>query len=207
MRRIGLTGGIGMGKSTVALAFRRAGIPVFDADAAVHKMYQPGGAAVRAIGAAFPGVVVDDAIDRAKLRALVVGDPGKFKELERLVHPLVLREELAAVARARRAGRRAVVIDNPLLFEMNLSPRDRHRHERLLTDILVVSAPAAIQVHRVRRRRTMSDEQIRAVIAKQMPDREKQRRARAWPNRVVRTGLSRNLTLRPVRRMILEVLA
>ena len=196
-----------MGKSTVALAFRRAGIPVFDADAAVHKMYQPGGAAVRAIGAAFPGVVVDDAIDRAKLRALVVGDPGKFKELERLVHPLVLREELAAVARARRAGKRAVVIDNPLLFEMNLAPRDRHRHEQLLTDVLVVSAPAAIQLHRVRRRRTMSDEQIRAVIAKQMPDGEKRRRARAWPNRVVRTGLSRNLTLQPVRRMILEVLA
>jgi len=207
MRRIGLTGGIGMGKSTVALAFRRAGIPVFDADAAVHKMYQPGGAAVRAIGAAFPDVVVDDAIDRAKLRALVVGDPGKFKELERLVHPLVLQEELAAVARARRTGKRAVVIDNPLLFEMNLSPRDRHRHERLLTDVLVVSAPKEIQVHRVRRRRTMSDEQIRAVIAKQMPDGEKQRRARAWPNRVVRTGLSRSLTLQPVRRMILEVLA
>lgn len=207
MRRIGLTGGIGMGKSTVALAFRRAGIPVFDADAAVHKMYQPGGAAVRAIGTAFPGVVVDDAIDRAKLRALVVGDPGKFKELERLVHPLVLQEELAAVARARRAGKRAVVIDNPLLFEMNLSPRDKHRHERLLTDVLVVSAPKEIQVHRVRRRRTMSDEQIRAVIAKQMPDGEKQRRARAWPNRVVRTGLSRSLTLQPVRRMILELLA
>ena len=203
MRIIGLTGGMGMGKSTVALAFRRAGIPVFDADAAVHAMYRPGGAAVRAIGAAFPAVVVDDAIDRGKLRELVVGDPSKFAALERLVHPLVLRAEIAAARRARRAGRRALLIDNPLLWEMNLAPRERRMHERLLNKVLVVSAPEAIQVHRVRRRGKMTEAQIRAVIAKQMPDAEKRRRA----DIVIRTGLSRFATLRPVRRLILELLA
>jgi len=203
MRIIGLTGGMGMGKSTVALAFRRAGIPGFDADAAGHAMYRPGGAAVRAIGAAFPAVVVDDAIDRGKLRELVVGDPSKFAALERLVHPLVLRAEIAAARRARRAGRRALLIDNPLLWEMNLAPRERRMHERLLNKVLVVSAPEAIQVHRVRKRGQMSEAQIRAVIAKQMPDAEKRRRA----DIVIRTGLSRFATLRRVRRLILEVLA
>ena len=203
MKIIGLTGGMGMGKSTVALAFRRAGIPVFDADAAVHAMYRPGGAAVRAIGAAFPAVVADHAIDRGKLRELVVGDPTKFAALERLVHPLVLRAEIAAARRARRAGRRALLIDNPLLWEMNLAPRERRRHEKLLDKVLVVSAPEAIQVHRVRKRGKMSEAQIRAVIAKQMPDAEKRRRA----DIVIRTGLSRFATLRRVRRLILEVLA
>ena len=203
MKIIGLTGGIGMGKSTVAQAFARAGISVFDADAAVHAMYRPGGAAVRAIGAAFPAVVVDDAIDRGKLRELVVGDPSKFAALERLVHPLVLRAEIAAARRARRAGRRALLIDNPLLWEMNLAPRERRRHEKLLDKVLVVSAPEAIQVHRVRRRGKMTEAQIRAVIAKQMPDAEKRRRA----DIVIRTGLSRFATLRPVRRLILELLA
>jgi len=203
MKIIGLTGGMGMGKSTVALAFRRAGIPVFDADAAVHAMYRPGGAAVRAIGAAFPAVVADHAIDRGKLRELVVGDPTKFAALERLVHPLVLAAEIAAARRARRAGRRALLIDNPLLWEMNLAPRERRRHEKLLDKVLVVSAPEAIQVHRVRRRGKMTEAQIRAVIAKQMPDAEKRRRA----DIVIRTGLSRFATLRPVRRLILELLA
>ena len=203
MKIIGLTGGIGMGKSTVAQAFSRAFIPVFDADAAVHAMYRPGGAAVRAIGAAFPAVVVDNAIDRGKLRELVGGDPSKFAALERLVHPLVLHAEIAAARRARRSGRRALLIDNPLLFEMNLAPRERRMHERLLGQILVVSAPAAIQIHRVRKRGKMSEAQIRAVIAKQMPDAEKRRRADV----VVRTGLSRHATLRQVRRLILEVLA
>jgi dephospho-CoA kinase len=194
MRIIGLTGGIGMGKSTVADAFRRVGIPVFDADAAVHRMYAPGGAAVRVIDAAFPGVVVDGAIDRAKLREVVVGDPGAFARLEKLVHPLVWDAEAEAVARARRARRRAVVIDNPLLFEMDRA--------RLCDLVLVVSAPPDVQLHRVRRRGRMSEAQIRAVIAKQMPDAEKRRRA----DRVIRTGLSRNLTLRPVRRLIRDLL-
>ncbi len=202
MKIIGLTGGMGMGKSTVAQAFQRAGIPVFDADAAVHAMYRPGGAAVRAIGAVFPAVVVDDAIDRGKLRELVVGDPGKFAQLERLVHPLVLQREIAAARRARRAGKRALLIDNPLLFEMNLTPAHKRQHARLLGQILVVSAPQTIQIHRVRKRGKMNEEQIRAVIAKQMPDADKRRRADV----VIRTGLSRHHTFRQVRRLILAVL-
>lgn len=202
MKIIGLTGGIGMGKSTIAGAFQRAGIPVFDADAAVHEMYRPRGAAVRAIGAVFPAVVVNDAIDRGRLRELVVGDPTKFAALERLVHPLVLRGEIVAARRARQRGRRALLIDNPLLFEMNLGKREKRMHERLLAETLVASAPEAIQVHRVRKRGKMSEAQIRAVIAKQMPDAEKRRRA----DIVIHTGLSRHHTLRQVRRLILEIL-
>ena len=203
MKVIGLTGGMGMGKSTVANAFRRAGIPVFDADAEVHRMYAPGGPVVRVLDAAFPGVVVDGAIDRGRLRALVTTDAAKFATLERLVHPLVLRAELTAVARARRAGKRAVVIDNPLLFEMKLDARLSRMQARLVDQVLVVSTPPKIQFHRVRRRGRMSEEQIKTVIAKQMPDAEKRRRA----DLVIHTGLSRNVALRPVRRLILGLLA
>jgi len=195
MKIIGLTGGIGMGKSTAANEFRRARIPVFDADAAVHRMYERGGRAVGPIGAAFPGAVKDGAVDRAALRSLVIGDPANFQRLEKLVHPLVWLAEADAVARARRAGKRAVVIDNPLLFEMDRA--------RFVDRVLVVSAPPDVQIHRVHKRGRMSREQVAAVIAKQMPDKEKRRRA----DRVIRTGLSRNATLRPLRRLILELLA
>ncbi|MSP04046.1 MAG: dephospho-CoA kinase [Acetobacteraceae bacterium] len=201
MRIIGLTGGIGMGKSTAAHAFRRARIPVFDADAAVHRMYERGGRAVRPIDAAFPGTVVDGAVDRGKLRNVVFGNPGKFRQLEHLVHPLVWQAEAEAIAHARRAGKRAVVIDNPLLFEMK-RPKWMRWH-KAFDQAIVVSAPASIQIYRVRLRGRMTTEQIKAVIAKQMPDAEKRRRA----DLVVRTGLSRNVTLRPLRRLILDLLA
>ena len=201
MKIIGLTGGIGMGKSTAAQAFRRARIPVFDADAAVHHMYERGGRAVRPIGAAFPGTVVNGAVDRGALRNVVFGNPEKFRQLEHLVHPLVWQAEAEAIAQARRAGKRAVVIDNPLLFEMKRP--NWMRWHKPFDQAIVVSAPQNIQIHRVRLRGKMTTEQIKAVIAKQMPDAEKRRRADV----VIRTGLSRHVTIRPLRRLILELLA
>jgi dephospho-CoA kinase len=190
MKVIGLTGGIGMGKSTAADAFRRARFPVFDADAAVHRLQARGGRAVRAIGAAFPGSVVDGAVDRNALRSAVLGRPDALKRLEQILHPMVRTDEKAFVARARRAGARAVVLDVPLLLETG--------GQRRVDMVVVVSAPRAVQVQRVRRRRRMSEADIAAVIARQMPDRAKQRHA----NLVVRTGLSRHHALRTLRRLI-----
>lgn len=191
---VGLTGGIGMGKSTAAAAFRRARLPVFDADAAVHRLQARGGRAVPAIAAAFPGTVRDGAVDRAILRQAAVFDPAAMRRLEAILHPMVRAEERAFLGRARRAGRRAAVLDIPLLLE--------GAGERRVDLVAVVSAPAAVQLARVRRRRGMTDAQARAIIARQMPDREKRRRA----DLVVHTGLSRHHALRALRRLILELL-
>lgn len=191
MRIIGLTGGIGMGKSTAANAFKRARIPVFDADASVHKLQARGGRAVRAIEAAFPGTVRDGAVDRGALRQAVLGKPDALTRLEHILHPMVEADERDFVGRARRRGARAVVLDIPLLFEIGADKR--------VDKVIVVSAPRAVQVHRVRMRRRMSAADIEAVIARQMPDAEKRRRA----DIVVRTGLSRHHTQRMLRRLIL----
>ncbi len=190
MRVIGLTGGIGMGKSTAAAAFCRAHVPVFDADAAVHRMQAKGGRAVRVIGEAFAGSVRDGAVDRTALRQAVLNDPGALTRLEHILHPMVEAEERDFVHRARRAGKRAVVLDIPLLFETGGDKR--------VDTVVVVSAPPSVQVHRVRLRRRMDTAAIQAIIARQMPDRDKRRRA----DLVVRTGLSRHHTLRTLRRFI-----
>ena len=187
---IGLTGGIGMGKSTASDAFRRAHIPVFDADAAVHRLQGRGGAAVPAIEAAFPGATVNGAVDRARLRGAVLGNPEALGRLERIIHPLVRREEARFLARARRAGARVAVLDIPLLLETG--------GEKRVDKVLVVSAPAAVQVARVARRRHMNAAQIAAVIARQMPDAEKRRRADA----VINTGLSRHHSGRMLKRLM-----
>jgi dephospho-CoA kinase len=198
MKLIGLTGGIGMGKSTAAGVFRRAHLPVFDADATVRRLQAPGGAALPAIAAAYPGTVtrIDGQLrlDRAALRTAVIGDAAALRRLEAIVHPLVARARLRFIARARRARARAVVLDVPLLLETG--------GQRGLDLVIVVSAPRAIQLQRVRRRGKMSAAQADAVIARQMPDAEKRRHA----DLVVRTGLSRAHALRPLRRLILEIL-
>ena len=194
MRVIGLTGGIGMGKSTAAAAFRRARIPVFDADAAVHHLQAPGGAALPAIATAFPGTVQHGRLDRAALRRVVVGDEAAMRRLEAILHPAVRRMERAFLARARRARARATVLDIPLLLETGGNAR--------VDTVVVVSAPAAVQWARVRRR-GLADAQIAAIIARQMPDSQKRRRA----DLVVRTGLSRHAALRPLRRLILSLRA
>jgi dephospho-CoA kinase len=198
MKLIGLTGGIGMGKSTAAGAFRRAHLPVFDADAAVRRLQAPGGSALPAIGAAFPATVRRvggrQVLDRPALRAAVIGNPAALRRLEAILHPLVRRAQDRFVTAARRSGARAAVLDVPLLLETG--------GDRRVDVVLVVSAPRAVQLYRVRRRGQMSAEQAAAVIARQMPDAQKRRRA----DLVVRTGLSRFHALRPLRRLILEVL-
>ena len=184
-----------MGKSTAAAAFRRAHIPVFDADAAVHRLQARGGRAVRAIEAAFPGTVRDGAVNRMALRQAVLGKPTALARLEGILHPMVQQEERAFVARGRRRGNRAVVLDIPLLFETGGDARvDR---------VVVVSAPRSVQMQRVRARRRMNAADIAAVIARQMPDSEKRRRA----DLVVSTGLSRHDSLRTLSRLIREILA
>ncbi len=179
-----------MGKSTAAKAFRRAHIPVFDADRTVHLLQTPGGAALPAIAAAFPGTVVDGVLDRVRLRAAVVGNEAAIRQLEAIIHPRVRRMERAFLARARRSGAPAAVLDIPLLLETG--------GERRVDLVVVVSAPRAVQMARVRRRRGMTDAQIAAIIARQMPDLQKRRRA----DLVIRTGLSRHAALRPLRRLI-----
>lgn len=200
MHILGLTGGIGMGKSTAAAAFRRAGLRVFDADAEVHRLQSPGGAALPQIGAAFPGTVCRDAqgrqvLDRAALRTRALAQPQALPRLEAILHPLVRQAEQAFLAQARRAGARLVVLDVPLLFETGL--------DRQADTVVVVSAPRAVQIARVRQRGRMDDAQILAVIARQMPDAEKRRRADV----VVRTGLSRHHAQRAIRRLIRRLLA
>jgi dephospho-CoA kinase len=199
LRVIGLTGGIGMGKSTAAAAFRRAHVPVFDADATVHALQAPHGRALPAIAAAFPGTVHDGVLDRAALRRAVL-DPATggasrtaMQRLEAIMHPLVREAETAFLSRARRAGARIAVLDIPLLLETGADSR--------VDIVLVVSAPSSVQVQRVRRRRAMTEEQMKAVFARQMPDKEKRRRADV----VVRTGLSRHYAQRRLRRLMLDL--
>ncbi len=191
---LGLTGSIGMGKSTATTTFRRLGIPVFDADAAVHRLQAPGGRALRPIGAAFPGSVVNGRLDREVLRRAVLGNPGALKRLERIVHPLVRDEERRFLARARRAGKRLVVLDVPLLFETG--------GEKRVDRIVVVSAPASVQRVRVLRRPGMTEERLAAIRARQTPDAEKRRRA----HHVVETGLSRHFAQAAIHRLVRRLL-
>ncbi|MBP0466290.1 dephospho-CoA kinase [Roseomonas sp. PWR1] len=187
---IGLTGGIGMGKSTASATFRRLGVPVFDADAAVHRLQGRRGRAVAPIGAAFPGSVRDGQVDREALRAAVLGQPDALTRLERIVHPLVRDEERRFLATARRAARRMVVLDVPLLLETGGQKRvDR---------VVIVSAPDAVQRARVLRRRGMTEERLAAIRARQMPDAEKRRHADA----VIPTGLSRFFAQAAIRRLV-----
>jgi dephospho-CoA kinase len=190
MQIIGLTGGIGMGKSTAAQAFRRAGIPVFDADAAVRRLQAPNGRALPAIAGAFPGTVRNGRLDRAALRAVVLADRTRMRTLEHIMHPLVRAEQRRFVARARGAGRRLVVLDVPLLLEGS-------RHQEVDV-VVVVSAPRKIQIARVLQRRHMSRAEAEAMIALQMPDAEKRRLADV----VIRTGLSRFHATAAIRRFI-----
>jgi dephospho-CoA kinase len=190
MKIIGLTGGIGMGKSTAAAAFRRAGVPVFDADATVHALQARGGRALPAIEAAFPGVVVGGVLDRAALRARVLGDRAALRVLEAILHPLVRRAQARFLAQARGAGARLVVLDVPLLFETG--------GDKGVDVVVVVSAPASVQLARVRARRRMSGAEIARIIALQMPDGKKRARA----DFVVRTGLSRYWAVRGIKRIL-----
>jgi len=164
---LGLTGSIGMGKSTAARMFADAGIPVHDSDEAVHRLYA--GQAVPLIEAAFPGTVVDGSVDRRLLAQKVLGDPAARKRLEAIVHPLVRADADAFVARHRRAGTPLVVLDIPLLFETG--GRDR------VDKVVVVSAPEPVQRERVLQRPGMSEDKLAAILARQVPDADKRRQA------------------------------
>lgn len=190
---LGLTGGIGMGKSTATTTFRRLGIRVFDADAAVHRLQGRGGRAVRPVGAAFPGSVADGRVDREALRKAVLGNPDAMKRLEAIMWPLVRSEERRFLARARRDRQRIVVLDIPLLFETGGQGR--------VNRVIVVSAPAAVQRLRVLRRRGMTEERFDAIRSRQMPDADKRRRA----DHVIHTGLSRRFAQAAIRRLVLDL--
>ena len=164
---LGLTGSIGMGKSTTASLFRDAGIPVFDADAAVHALYA--GPAVPAVEEAFPGTTKDGVVDRELLRQRVFDDAGVLRRLEAIVHPLVQEMRAAFLAEAAAAGSRLVVLDIPLLYETGA--------ERGVDAVAVVSAPEAVQKARVMARAGMTEERFSAIMARQVPDSEKRRRA------------------------------
>ena len=166
---LGLTGSIGMGKSTTATLFQAEGVPVYDSDAAVHALYASGGAAVAPVEAAFPGVVVNGAIDRAKLSAQVVGDSEALAKLERIVHPLVGAHRIGFFEKAQAEGHEIVVLDVPLLFETG--------GEKKVDKVVVVSAPTDVQRQRVLARPDMTLEKFEAILARQTPDAEKRARA------------------------------
>ena len=167
MIKIALTGSIGMGKSTVAAMFERAGVPVFDADAVVRSFQGPGGALVERIGERFPGVVSSGLLDREKLAAVVLEDPAQLAELEKIVHPAVQDARTAFIDKHKDAP--ALLFDIPLLFET--------AGEKAFDKVIVVSAPADVQRARVLSRGGMTQEKLASILARQMPDEEKRARA------------------------------
>ena len=166
---LGLTGSIGMGKSATAALFRELNIPVYDADAAVHEIYEPGGLAVGPVGDAFPGVIKDGRVDRTALRDRVLNDKEALKHLESIVHPLVGQTQINFRAEAEAAGAHIVVLDIPLLFETGGDKRVDY--------IVVVTAPSETQRQRVLSRPGMTEESFQAILEKQTPDAEKRARA------------------------------
>jgi dephospho-CoA kinase len=182
---IGLTGSIGMGKSTAAAMLRRLGAPMFDADAEVHRLLGPGGGAVAAVGREFPGVVDENGgINRPRLGAQVFGRPEALKRLEGILHPAVRAAERRFIAQGRARRLPLIVLDIPLLFET--------RADALCDAIIVVSAPRWLQRQRVMRRPGMTPARLASILKAQMPDGQKRRHA----DFVVETGLGRGLTLR-----------
>jgi dephospho-CoA kinase len=192
---VGLTGSIGMGKSETAKMFARLGVPVYDADAAVARLYDVGGAAVPEIEKAFPGTTRDGRVDRAALRQRVVNDPAALKTLDSVVHPLVGAERNGFLEGAIAQGADIVVMDVPLLFETN-------GHTRM-DAVVVVSAPAHIQRERVLARPGMSPELLDSILARQMPDEEK----RAKAHYVVVTDMGLDHAFEQVKMIVAELRA
>jgi dephospho-CoA kinase len=189
MKILGLTGSIGMGKSTTAKLFAEAGVPVYDADATVHRVYE--GEAVPAIEAAFPGTTADGKVDRARLSAKVVHDPAAIQRLEQIVHPMLRSYHQKFLQDAEQAGAPVVVMDVPLLFETG--------GEKRVDAVVVVTTAPELQRERILARGTMTAETLDAILARQTPDAEKRRRA----DFVVDTSNG----LDPVRDRIRDILA
>lgn len=193
MLTIGLTGSIGMGKSTAAALLRRDGVPVHDADASVHRLLGRGGRAVAAVAAAFPESLVGGAIDRARLGKIVFGDAAALKRLEAILHPLARldRDRFKAAQARRRAP--LIVLDVPLLFETGADSG--------CDAVLVVSAPGFVQRARVLRRPGMTETRLATILARQTPDAEKRARA----DFVIPTGQGKRVTLRHLRRALYKL--
>jgi dephospho-CoA kinase len=187
-RVYGLTGSIGMGKSAVVRMLRRLDVPVFDADAEVHRLQGPGGAALPAIEAHFPGTTGPQGVDRSRLAAIVLAHPHRRRELEAIIHPMVRAGRVAFLRRYR--SRPLVVLDIPLLFETH--------GQRGLDGVIVVSAPAWKQRARVLSRSNMTPAKFRAIRALQTPDAEKRRRA----DHIIDTGTTFHRTEAQVRRLV-----
>jgi dephospho-CoA kinase len=190
MIHIGLTGSIGMGKSTTAQMFRDAGVPVYDADAAVAALYVKGGAAVEPLEAAFPGVTRDGAVDREALRLRVLGDDAAMTRLNAVVHPLLGRDRLEFHRQAEDSGANILVFDIPLLFETG--------GERNMDAVVVVTAPADVQRARVLAREGMTPERLDAILDRQTPDADKRARA----DFVIDTGQGLEAAREGVRRVL-----
>ena len=187
---IGLTGGIGMGKSTAAAILAEFGFPVHYADAVVHELLAKGGKAVKPIAKLFPETVKDGAIDRATLGRSVFGKPAQLKQLEKILHPLVVADEAEFVKKAKRRKAKAVILEIPLLFETKADKR---------CDVVIcVSAPKAIQKDRVMKRKDMTAAKFKAILARQMPDQDKRNRA----DFVVGTGLGKANTKKQLRAIL-----
>jgi dephospho-CoA kinase len=190
MKVIGLTGSIAMGKSVAAKLFRRLGLPVRDSDATIHRLLAKGGAGVAAVAAAFPGVIVDGAVDRRKLGAKVFADRAALKKLEGILHPLARQDMKTFLDLHRRRRTKRVVIDVPLLFETG--------GEKNCDLVVVVSASGTLQRQRALARPGMNPEKLAGILARQMPDPEKRRRADV----VAVTALGYLPTLRALKRAI-----
>lgn len=188
---LGLTGSIGMGKSTTARMFVEEGVPVHDSDEAVHRLYS--GIAAPLIEARFPGTVIDGTVDRERLGKAVLGNPEALRDLERIVHPLVRADSERFLAGHREAGAPLVVLDIPLLFETG----GRERVDR----IVVVTAPAEVQRERVLARPGMTEEKFAAILARQVPDADK----RAAADYVIDTGAGMDAARQAVRALIAEL--
>jgi dephospho-CoA kinase len=188
MLRLGLTGSIGMGKSTTADLFRAEGAPVIDADGIVHDLYR--GEAVEPLSAAFPGCVVDGVVDRQRLSAVLAKEPERFRELEAIVHPLVWKKEKALVDAFEESGERLVLLDIPLLFE--------NKGEARVDKVVVVTCDPAIQRQRVLARPGMTEEKFTLILSRQMPDGEKRQRA----DFIIDTGLGLEHARQDVKRIL-----
>lgn len=192
---LGLTGSIAMGKTTCGRLFEHLGAPVHEADAAVHRLIGPGGAAAEPVEAAFPGVTRNGAVDRAELGRRVFGDAPALARLESILHPLVRADAEAFLERCRRQGRILVVLNIPLLFETGSEGR--------CDAVAVVSAPPFIQRQRVLARPGMTPERLAAVLARQMPDAEKRRRA----DYIIPSGLGKALTFRVIKAIVTDLIS
>ena len=193
MEILGLTGSIGMGKSTAAGMFRHLGVPVYDADATAHRLTTPSGAAFGDIAARFPDVISDGKIDRQLLGAQVFGQPSALKDLEGILHPLIRAARNEFLRNCQRNGFALVVLDIPLLFETG--------GQKQCDSVAVVSAPAFIQKQRVMKRPGMTAQKFAEILKKQMPDREKRRKA----DFIIPTGLGRAVTFNVIQSIISDL--